>query len=137
MALPFSRGEHDAAIETYRLAIDRDPKDPVPYLRLARLLNWELQRPEDALGFLRQALGDARMSPKERVHAVRLIFEICTESLGTPGAAAKDLAAFAESTTDSEGARWARKLLGEIGRGEWAPSPTEQEEEKGGTPSDS
>ena len=132
-----ARGEHDAAIETYRLAIDRDPQDPVPYLRLARLLNWELRRPEDALGFLRQALSDARLSPEERRHAVRLIFEICRESLGAPEAAAKDLAAFAESGTDPDGARWARNLLEEIGRGEWTPSSTEREGREGETPSDS
>ena len=109
-----ARGEHEAAVETYLDAIDDSPKDPVPYLRLARLMSWELGRPGEALALLRQALEKARLNQRERGYTVRLIYEICAHRLGDPAAATEDLERYAESCTDQSGARWATDFLDEI-----------------------
>lgn len=126
-----TRGDFTAAVMEYRMAIEADPTDPVPYFRLARVLSAGQGRHEEALAVLREGLQRARFStPSEEAFLVREIFELCERKLDDPTRAAPSLALLLERRPDGEAAVWARRQLTElkarIARGhETPPGPTD------------
>ena len=106
-----ARGELDAALLEYRMAMEADPADPVPYLRAARLLSRDLGRHEDALSTLREGLGNARTSEQEEARMVREIAELCELRLGDPARSAPHLARLLERQPGTPTGEWARREL--------------------------
>lgn len=104
-----ARGEWEAAEAEYDRARAADPRDPLPYLGLARVLarRGDLAR---AAGTLREALAGAELSPEQRVLTLHRLVEI-REAQGRRIGAAPDLARYLDAHPDGPGAGWARSEL--------------------------
>ncbi len=131
------RGEHERAIEAYRTAILEDPRDPAPYLAIARLLRDEMGRPREAGDWLRRARGDADLDEATRMRVTRELIELYRTKLAEPLRAAPELARLAETWPATVEGRWAAAELAELkramrGEGEEGAAP----DSRGGPPSD-
>jgi len=109
-----ARGEIEAAMEAYRDAIRKNPRDLVPYVRLARTMSDEAGRHEDSVRILRAALRDARLDERQEAFVVRQIEETWSQRAREPVRAAPDLARFLDRNPDSGHAAWARQTLDRI-----------------------
>ena len=108
-----ARGDLEGAAEIYKDAIWRKKRDPVPYLRLARIRT-RTGLHEEAIDILRRALGVARFSAQGEALAVREIHEISSARLGDPSRAAPDLARYLERQPEGMNEEWARRELDDI-----------------------
>ncbi len=81
------RGDFEGAAKIYKDAIWKRKRDPLPYLRLARIRT-RAGLHQEATDILRQALGVARFSAQGEALAVREIHEISSNRLGDPSRAA-------------------------------------------------
>ena len=107
------RGDLGAAEEIYKEAMGKNRRDPVPYLRLARLRTRRGLH-EEAIDILRRALGVARFSDQGEALAVREIHEIFSTRLGDGSRAAPDLARYLEGQPEGANGEWARRELAYI-----------------------
>lgn len=107
------RGDVEGAAEIYKEAIWMNRRDPLPYLRLARIRT-RMGVHGEAVDLLRTALQVARLSTQEEAMVVRQIHEICSTQLGDPGRAAPDLARYLERQPEGEHRDWARRELSYI-----------------------
>ena len=107
------RGDVEGAAEIYKEAIWMNRRDPLPYLRLARIRT-RMGVHGEAVDLLRTALQVARLSTQEEAMVVRQIHEICSTQLGDPGRAAPDLARYLERQPEGEHGEWARRELSYI-----------------------
>ena len=107
------RGDLKGAEAIYKEAIWRKRRDPLPYLRLARVRT-RMGVHEGAVDILRTALEVARLSTEEEALAVRQIHEIYSTQLGDPARAAPDLARYLERNPEGEHGEWARRELAYI-----------------------
>ena len=107
------RGDLEGASEIYKEAIWTNRRDPVPYLRLARV-QARTGCHEQAIHVLREALGTARFSAQEEALAVREIHEISSTQLGDSRLAAPDLARYLERNPRGVHREWASRELAAI-----------------------
>ena len=107
------REDFEGAAEIYKEAIWRKKRDPLPYLRLARIRN-RTGLHEEAIDILRRALNVARFSPQGEALAVREIHEISSNRLGDPSRAAPDIARYLERQPEGVNQEWARRELDDI-----------------------
>ena len=107
------RGDLEGAARIYREAIWRTRRDPVPYLRLARV-QLRMGAHERALATLREALEVADLDPKQEAHLVRQTHEIYSVQLEDPARAAPDLARYLEGKPEGAHGEWARRELAYI-----------------------
>lgn len=110
------RGQYAEAAEAYEIAISEFPDDPEPYLRLARLLRDEMDRPEDAVIWFKRARADARISDGQRMLASRELVELYTVKLDQPAKAAPELARLAEKYAGRPEGEWAKNELADVKR---------------------
>ncbi len=109
-----TRGDIDAAIETYEAAIAADPGDPQPYLEIARLQRDAKAQPAEALVWLRRARGAQRLTRGLDALIVRELAELCEFRLHEPLRASADLAQLARSHAGTPEGDWARLTLERI-----------------------
>jgi len=107
------RGDFEGAAKIYKDAIWKRKRDPLPYLRLARIRT-RAGLHQEATDILRQALGVARFSAQGEALAVREIHEISSNRLGDPSRATPDLARYLERQPEAINEEWARRELDDI-----------------------
>ncbi len=111
-----ARGDPEAAITAFELAIAEDGSDPTPYLRIARLYRDELKRFDNAAAWFKRALRDARMPAGTATLTRRELLELYEGKMGDPEKAAPMLARMAEELRETEEGDWAREELARIKR---------------------
>jgi tetratricopeptide (TPR) repeat protein len=107
------RGDLQGAEKAYREAIWNDPRDPLPYSRLAGV-RVSMGLPEEAIEVLREGLKAARFDTNQEARFVRQIHEIFARQLDNGARAAPDLARYLERDPEGEHAEWARGELAYI-----------------------
>jgi len=124
-----ARGDHPAAIAAYEASLERRPRDPSLYTRLANILV-AAGEAERAVEVLRRGFRKADLSENEEAFVVRRIVEICETNLGSLALAEVDLHELLERQPDSPHAAWVHGLLdlldpdrGKPGRQRPAPTP--------------
>lgn len=111
-----ARGAYEQAVEAYRTAIAEDPRDPVPYISIGRLLRDDLGRPEEAAAWLRRARTEGEPDVGTAILVTRELVELYRTKLGEPLRAAPELARLAEMAPDTPDGRWAAAELAELKR---------------------
>lgn len=109
-----ARGLFEKAIAAYEEEVARDPRDPEPYLRIARILKDELVRPEEAGTCLRRARREAEMSPGQELLVSRELVELYRNELARPEKALPELARTAERFGGTPDGEWAARELAEL-----------------------
>ena len=110
------RGEYDDAVGLYEEAIENNPREGAPYMRMARAFTKHGDH-EGALASLRRGLMTARLNRDQDAFVVRQICEICSTKLGDPTQAVEDLRLLLERQPDGQHAEWASQELREIEEG--------------------
>lgn len=108
------RGLYDEATAAYRQAIEDDPADWQPYVRIARMRRDRASDPEGAAVWFKRALTDVTMPSGPRLLALKEYVELCHVRLKEPGKAAPALARIAELEADTAEGEWAAEALGQI-----------------------
>lgn len=106
-----ARGRYEEAVDAFELAVQEDPADPGPYLRIARIYRDHLERFEDAARWFRRACREAALSPGQAILARREMVEVYVHRLGDPGKAAPELARMAEEMEGTPEGEWAAEEL--------------------------
>lgn len=110
------QGRTREAIEVYRAALARDPRDGEAHLGLASLQHRYLHDAEGAVLTLRSALRQASLGEGQIIVAFQRIAVIRAEQ-GRPEALAPDLARYLDRKTRGPAADWARANLARIKSG--------------------
>lgn len=111
-----ARGEYEAALEVFEVAILEDPAKPTPYLRIARIRRDLMGDLHGAADGFRRALTRATMDSGVRLLALKEMVELCEVRLGEPRRAAPLLARVAEQHAGSPEGTWAAEELARIRR---------------------
>ena len=107
-------GLYDEATAAYQEAIEDDPADWQPYLRMARMRRDRASDPEGAAVWFKRALTDVAMPSGHRLLELKEYVELCHVRLKEPGKAAPVLARIAELEVDTVEGEWAAEALGQI-----------------------
>ena len=110
------RGQYDEATVAFQAAIEDDPTDWQPYVRIARMRRDRVSDPEGAAFWFRRAVTEAVIPSGPRMLVLKEYVELCQLRLGTPEKAAPILARIAELEADTAEGRWAAEALIEIKR---------------------
>lgn len=108
-----ARGHYQAAEAELIRCAELYANDPEPALRLARLLRDRLDRPEEALDWLRKAINLAGDAALEML-LTRELVELSAGRLGAPERALPDLARLAERHAGLPAGAWARLEITQI-----------------------
>ncbi len=108
------RGDYAEAADAYELLTLENPRDPEPYIQLARLHRDRLDDLERAVRWFRRALRDAEISSGQEILVLREIVEIYTHRLGEPARAGPYLARIAEKYPETPDGQWAERELDEL-----------------------
>jgi tetratricopeptide (TPR) repeat protein len=120
------RGRYEEAIAAYQRDVLEDPRDPAPYLEIARLYRDQLDRPADAVTWFRRARSDAIASPGHEMMATQEIVELFVHKLREPRKAIPELARLVERFPGAPAAEAARRELAELREQvaqEWMDAP--------------
>lgn len=108
------RGAYSEAADAYELSILEHPKDPEPYIQLARLHRDRLDDMERAVRWFRKALRDSDLSSGKEILVLREIVDIYTHRLDEPARAGPYLAQIAEKYPETPDGQWAERELDEL-----------------------
>lgn len=109
-----ARGRYAEAAAEFERAAAKYPHDPIPCLRLARLMRDSLDRPDDSVRWLRQAAARRDCDAAAQALAIREVVEVFTNRLQQPERALPDLARLAESHAGTPAGHWARREMADI-----------------------
>lgn len=109
-----ARGRYVEAAAEFERAAAKYPHDPIPCLRLARLLRDSLERPEDSVRWLRQAITRRECDAAAQALAIREIVEVFSNRLQQPERALPDLARLADAQAGTPAGEWARREMADI-----------------------
>jgi hypothetical protein len=109
-----ARGRFDEAIVEMERASLRYPEDVTPPLRLARLLRYNCERPDDAVHWFRTAAARCEDDAGMEIGILRELIEVHTHVLRTPRRALPDLARLASRHGDTAAGKRARSQMAEI-----------------------
>lgn len=109
-----ARGRYAEAVDAYERAIAEDPKDPRPYLEVARLHRDRLDRLEEAAAWFKRALQDSDADPGLAGLVRRELFELYVVRMQAPEKAAPFLARAAEELAGTAEGAWAAEKLTEV-----------------------
>lgn len=118
-------GRHDEAVEALMAAAAADPDDPRPAWRLAELHRDELDRPGEAVAWLRRAAAVPGLTPREEREILRALVDVARARIGDPRLAAPALARAAERRAGTRIGIWATQELLRI-RSEARDSPEDR-----------
>lgn len=110
------RGMYDEATVAFQDAIEDDPLDWQPYVRIARMRRDRASDAEGAALWFRRAVTEAVIPSGPRLLVLKEYVELCQLRLGTPEKAAPILARVAELEADTAEGRWAAETLIDIKR---------------------
>lgn len=122
-----ARGEYDEAVRLYQKAIERNPHEGAPYIRMARALVKQGSY-EEALATLSRCLRSADLPPDQETFVVHQIQEISSTKLGQPELAFEHLQLLLARHPTGQYADWAKEALREIESG-LLPSATGESDE--------
>ena len=108
------RGMYDEAAVAFQEAIDDDPTDWQPYLRIARMKRDRASDPAGAAVWFKRAVMEAEMPSGTRLLVLKEYVELCRVRLGAPGNSAPLLARIAELEPDTAEGAWAAEALAEV-----------------------
>jgi len=108
------QGHFEAARSEFERGIQENPDDPQAYVELARLCRDRLDRPADALAWLRRARGARRLTPARDALIVRELAALCADRLHEPLRAAPELSQLAAARAGTPDGDWARRELERI-----------------------
>lgn len=108
------RGDALGGVAAFEDAIEQDPSDPLPYLRIARLHRDQLDDPEASIRWFKRALSESDAPPGIALLARKEMVELFVGRLNQPRRAAPILARIAEESTGSPEAAWASAELARI-----------------------
>lgn len=110
------RGLYDEAAAAFQEAIDDDPQDWEPYLRIARMKRDRTSDAEGAANWFKRALSQDLMPSGVRLLVLKEYVELCGGRLGEPERAAPVLARIADEEEGSALGRWSAGALSDIRR---------------------
>jgi len=110
------RGMYDEAVAALQEAIDDDPADWQPYLRIARMKRDRTADAEGSAIWFKRALRESAMPSGTRLLVLKEYVELCTVGLEAPGKAVPLLARIAELEGGTPEGSWAAEALAEIKR---------------------
>ena len=108
------RGDYVAARSEYERLFAADPSDHEPAARIARLWRDELNAPEEAAAWFRQALQVPGLPPGQALLLLRELVEVQVHRMGQPRRALPDLARVARTLPDTPAGTWAAAELARI-----------------------
>lgn len=106
-----ARGMYDEAVAAYDRAISEDPKNPEPYLRVARLKRDSLDDPEGAATWFKRALAESDIPAGVILLTRKELIEVYELRLNQPHRAAPLLARIAEESAGTPDGKWASQML--------------------------
>lgn len=107
-------GRYEEAVAAFELAVEEDPSDPTPYLRIARIHRDHLGRYEEAVRWFRRTVRESAAPRGTAVLARKELIELFTHRMGAPERALPELARMAEELAGSPEGEWAAAELREI-----------------------
>lgn len=108
------RGEYESAIAAFRAAISSDPRDGLPYLRIARIHRDHLANHSEAASWFRKALHESSMDRGQAMLTRKELVELYEVRMREPGKATPMLARLAEEAQGSPEGDWAATELARI-----------------------
>lgn len=108
------RGRFEDAINAYEVAAREEPRDPEPWLRIARIERGDLKRPQRAIEALRAARGRVDPGSPTALLIAREIADVYLSDLREPTRAMPELARLAASHSDTPQGQWAARELAEL-----------------------
>jgi hypothetical protein len=108
------RGEFEAAINAYQVAILEAPDDGEPYLRVARIYRDQLGDPDEAFRWFRRATDEATLPRGQEILARREMAEYLLHQTEEPQRAAPELARLADAFRGTPDGEWAQEELARI-----------------------
>ena len=108
------RGMYEEAFAAFEDAINDDPTDWQPYVRVARVKRDQTSDAEGAAVWFKRAISEAGVPSGPRLLILKEYLELCSGRLKTPRKAAPLLARIAEMESDTPEGAWAAKALAEI-----------------------
>ena len=109
-----ARGLYPEAITAFELAVAEDGRDPLPYLRVARVYRDHLTQHQDAARWFKRALRESEIPPGLAALARKELVELYAHQMGEPQRALPELARMAEELEGTEEGGWAAGMLAEI-----------------------
>ena len=112
-----ARGLYPEAVTAFELAVQEDPSDPTPYLRVARIYRDHLRAWDDSARWFRRALRESTI-PAGQAHLARKeLIELYTHRMGAPEKALPELARMAHELEGTPEGAWAEGELRSIKEG--------------------
>ena len=108
------RAMYDEATVAFQDAIEDDPSDWEPYVRIARMKRDRVSDAEGAAFWFRRAVTEAVLPSGPRLLVLKEYVELCQLRLGALEKAAPILARVAELEADTAEGRWAAEVLADI-----------------------
>lgn len=128
-----ARGLYEEAVTAFELAALKDPLEPTPYLRVARIKRDHLGEFEEAARWFRRALRESQAPPGVALLARKELVELYTYRMGAPQRALPELARMADELAGSAEGAWAEAEYAAIkARLAEDPGSTAPEERGGG-----
>jgi hypothetical protein len=106
-----ARGRYDDAVAAYRTHALEFPADPEPPLQLARLLDGQLQRPEEAARWLRHARTHCTLTTGQELMVAQELVRIYIDELAAPRRAMPELSRIVAGFPETPAAVTARREL--------------------------
>jgi|GEM_PF-844622 F0F1-type ATP synthase assembly protein I len=118
------RGMYEEAFAVFQDAINDDPTDWQPYVRIARIKRDQTSDVEGAAVWFKRAISESGVPSGPRLLMLKEYVELCSGRLETPGKAMPLLARIAEVESDTPEGAWAATALAEIKRTmSWSDDP--------------
>jgi tetratricopeptide (TPR) repeat protein len=109
-----ARGEYQAAIDAFEVAIGEDPTDSMPYIRVARIQRDKVGDPEGAAHWFKRALTESETNSGMRTLLRKELLELYEVRMKQPERAAPMLARISEQEAGTADGDWAGVELGRI-----------------------
>lgn len=106
-----ARGMFEEGVAAFERAIEDDPKEPRPYLSIARIYRDKMRRYDDAALWFKRTLDRATLVPESRAFVSRELVELYVGKLDAPARAAPILARLLEEQPGTAAGRWANAEL--------------------------
>lgn len=108
------RGMYAQARNAWEGLVAEEPRDPDPYIELARLLRDHMNNPEAAAQWFRRARDESAIDSGRALLVTQELIELFTKRLNTPRKAIPELAYLVNNLPKSPATEAARKELEEL-----------------------
>jgi len=109
-----ARGQYQAAVDAFELAIVEDPSDSMPYIRVARIQRDKMNDDAGSARWFKKALTESELQSGMRTLLRKELLELFEVRMEQPEKAAPMLARISEEEPDSADGAWAAEELARI-----------------------